>query len=344
MPEQTSNLELPYILSSQALKHITHNEALNRLDALVHLVIQSAVASPPASPAEGDCWAVADDPEGAWSGKARRIACWQEGGWIFIRPRSGWIGWFAGAARQKIWTGSSWDNLSDAGEDTVARLGIHATADTTNRLTVSSPATLFNHDGHGHQMKINKAAEGETASLLLQTDFSGRAELGLAASDDFALKVSADGSSWNTALRTEAGGAVLFPNRPVVRATYGETSLTPADGTLTGFGTLSLEQGGFALGSAVAGGAGNRLVVPVSGMYFISVNACSTDTAAATVSVSRNGASALLTLRKADAGTPGLSASALAWLDEGDWIALLHTGSAELQFGFGKTELSMALM
>ena len=34
--DQTSRLALPYLLPNQAQKHVTHNEALRRLDALVH--------------------------------------------------------------------------------------------------------------------------------------------------------------------------------------------------------------------------------------------------------------------------------------------------------------------
>jgi hypothetical protein len=34
--DQTPNLKLPYILPSQAQKHVTHNEALRLLDAVVH--------------------------------------------------------------------------------------------------------------------------------------------------------------------------------------------------------------------------------------------------------------------------------------------------------------------
>lgn len=33
--DQTSHLKLPYIAPSQAQKHVTHNEAIGALDALV---------------------------------------------------------------------------------------------------------------------------------------------------------------------------------------------------------------------------------------------------------------------------------------------------------------------
>lgn len=82
--------------------------------------------------------------------------------------------------------------------------GINATADRTNRLTVASGASLFDHAGNDHQMKINKASEADTASLLFQSGWSSCAELGLAGSDSFEIKVSPNGSIWTTAL--EIGG------------------------------------------------------------------------------------------------------------------------------------------
>ena len=65
---------------------------------------------------------------------------------------------------------------------------------------MASPATLLTHAGGGHQLKINKAGPGQTASLLYQTDWSGRAEMGLAGGDNFSVKVSADGATWAEAL------------------------------------------------------------------------------------------------------------------------------------------------
>jgi hypothetical protein len=87
-------------------------------------------------------------------------------------------------------------------------------SDPVNRLAVASDAVLFTHAGSGHQIKVNKAASGDTASLLFQTGWSGRAEMGTAGSDDFAIKVSADGAAWTDALVFDAatgtvGGAAV---------------------------------------------------------------------------------------------------------------------------------------
>ncbi|MBA8841896.1 hypothetical protein FHW03_005249 [Ochrobactrum sp. RH2CCR150] len=41
--------------------------------------------------------------------------------------------------------------------------------DTVNRFAVSSTASLFNNAGAGHQIKLNKQAATDTASLVFQT-------------------------------------------------------------------------------------------------------------------------------------------------------------------------------
>src|SRR6185312_3131285 len=73
-------------------------------------------------------------------------------------------------------------------------------ADATNKLTVASAAILFNNIGAGVQAKLNKNATGDTASLLYQTNFSGRAEVGLTGDDNFHFKVSPDGSTFYEAV------------------------------------------------------------------------------------------------------------------------------------------------
>lgn len=51
----TPNLDLPYIAAAQAQKHVTHNEAIRALDAVVQLsVLDRSLTSPPGSPAEGE--------------------------------------------------------------------------------------------------------------------------------------------------------------------------------------------------------------------------------------------------------------------------------------------------
>jgi hypothetical protein len=213
-PERTARLKLPYIMPSQAQKHVTHNEALRMIDALVQpAVLDRDRSAPPAAPAEGDRHIVAAGATGEWAGRSGQIAAFQDGAWMFYAPAAGWQAWVAAEANLFIHDGSGWAPLATGGmAGEVPSLGINATADAVNRLAVSSEATLFDHAGTDHRMKVNKAAAGDTASFLFQTDYSGRAEFGLAGSDDFSVKVSADGSAWKTALAVAAAsGKVAFP-------------------------------------------------------------------------------------------------------------------------------------
>jgi hypothetical protein len=122
MSDRSPALSLPLLMPSQAQKHVTHNEALMRLDMLVQLAVLSAdQPAPPSQPGLGE----------------RHIV-----------------------------------------------------------------------------------GAGDTASLLFQTGWSGRAEMGTAGTDDFSIKVSSDGSSWHTALEIDrSDGRIRFPKgSPDLRA------------------------------------------------------------------------------------------------------------------------------
>ncbi|MBN9245291.1 MAG: DUF2793 domain-containing protein [Mesorhizobium sp.] len=195
--ENSPNLSLPYIMPSQAQKHVTHNEALVALDAIIQLaVLDKDVGAPPLSPGEGDRYLVAAGADGGWVGRDGAVAAWQDGAWVFYAPRPGWRAWVGDEGCLYVFDGAGWTALAGV-DGTFETVGVNTTADATNKLAVSSPATLFNHAGAGHQLKLNKQLAGDTASLLFQTGFSGRAELGTAGNDDLHVKVSADGAAWS---------------------------------------------------------------------------------------------------------------------------------------------------
>jgi uncharacterized protein DUF2793 len=210
---ETPNLQLPYILPAQAQKHVTHNEAIRALDAIVQIgVADRDLTAPPPGPNDGDRYIVAPGATGDWAGHDASIAAFQDGAWAIYAPAEGWLAWVADEDVLLAWDGAAWITAG-GGVNPTPLVGINATADTTNRLSLNAPAALFNHDGAGHQIKINKNAPADTASLLYQSGFSGRAEFGLAGDDDLHVKVSPDGSSWHEALVVDrASGEVTFPN------------------------------------------------------------------------------------------------------------------------------------
>ena len=105
----TPRLTLPYILTQQAQKEVTHAAGLNRLDALVQPVVQQiGLNTPPVSPAEGQCWIIGASPTGAWTGQANRLAQRIGGAWAFYAPFVGLVVFEAATLSQWGWNGTGW--------------------------------------------------------------------------------------------------------------------------------------------------------------------------------------------------------------------------------------------
>ncbi len=253
MSDSSAILSLPYILPAQAQKHVTHNEALRHLDLVVQLVVTDRDrGTPPADPAGGARHIVGAGASGAWAGREGEIALWSAAeGWLFTPPLTGWRAWVAAEETLAVYDGTGWRGLHDV-------LGVNAVADEINRLAVAAEASLFSHEGAGHQVKVNKAAAGDTASLLFQTGWSGRAEIGTAGSDAFAIKVSDDGITWRTVFEADPAtglvtgeavqqGATDTTAGRLMRADYGY-----GPGNVTG--TVS-QSGGVPTGAVIESGS-----------------------------------------------------------------------------------------
>jgi len=203
MSQNSAALSLPFIMPSQAQKHVTHNEALARLDVLVQLTVRSfATVTPPQTPSESEAHVVAGGATGAFAGHEGEIAACIGGGWVFLAPRPGWIA-VSTTGELRVFTDAGWTGPA------TPTLSVGAGADSQNRLVVSGESTLFTHEGGDHRLTINKAATAATGSLVFQSDWSGRAEMGLAGEDAWSIKVSADGSTWITALRVDPATGTL---------------------------------------------------------------------------------------------------------------------------------------
>lgn len=205
--DQTTNLKLPYIAPSQAQKHVTHNEALRLLDAIVHLSVKSRTqADAPVTPLSGERYIVAASATGLWAGKDGMIAVFVDGSWSFIAVAKGWLAYVEDEGKVLVFNGTQWEGTSSIPESlSLSMLGIQATADATNRFALSSEASLFNNAGAGHQVKINKNASVDTASLLFQSGWVGHAEMGLSGDDNFSIKVGDDTGSWRVAMKVDRG-------------------------------------------------------------------------------------------------------------------------------------------
>jgi hypothetical protein len=122
MPNDSSTsprMALPLLVSGQAQKELTHNEALLLIDmALMPLVESAGLNAPPSAPQIGQCWIIGSSPTGAWSGAANHLAAWTAGGWrtlavperAEVRERASghcWTRSLTGWVAPPAWTGMS---------------------------------------------------------------------------------------------------------------------------------------------------------------------------------------------------------------------------------------------
>jgi hypothetical protein len=270
MSDITTHLLLPYILASQAQKHVTHNEALRLLDAMVQLsVLERARTAPPASPTDGDRHIVASGATGLWAGWDLNVAFWVDGVWMRLVPRPGWLAWVEDEGLLLVYDGADWIGSTPAALQNMALLGLGTTADTANPFSAKLNAALWTaktvaEGGTGDLFyTMNKEAAGDDLGLTLQTNFVTKALVGLFGSDRFRLAVSTDGSTFLDGLIVDnTNGIVDQPQLPRFKA-YTNYDNYVGVGTWTKIGlnnTDTNDQGAFDAGT-------NLFTAPADGTY-----------------------------------------------------------------------------
>lgn len=150
MSETSPNLGLPLVMPAQAQKHVTVNEALLRLDALVQARAQSrSLAVQPTTPEDGQGWLVPDGASGAdWAAMtAGSLAIFRDGFWSELAPKPGWRVHLIDEGRDIVFHGTAW---MLAGADTVlaespggAKTRALLIADSVTGLTGASVVTTM---------------------------------------------------------------------------------------------------------------------------------------------------------------------------------------------------------
>ena len=254
------NLRLPYLDANQNQKTVTHNAALRMLDALVNLhVASTALSAPPAAPNDGQCWIVASGGTGAWLGKDLDVAAWQDGAWSFYAPNPGFVAYVDALGAALMWTGTAWTSLLGAIKTRWGsrRWGSARPPIAANPLSAKLNAALFAalpDDGASpgrHRRRPGQAVEtgrpGNTASLLFQDSYSGRAEIGLARRRQFpfqsvARRRRASTTPWWWRPSAAAVSFLVSPGAPTPAAGDSSTKLattafvTAAVSAVTGSG------------------------------------------------------------------------------------------------------------
>tara|TARA_R110002033_G_scaffold48042_1_gene93771 strand:+ start:21131 stop:21580 length:450 start_codon:yes stop_codon:yes gene_type:complete len=84
---ETARFKIPLLAAGQAHKELFHNEALARIDFLLHPIVQAIETDPAAIvPVAGQSWLVGPEATDEWLDQDDKIAGWTGNGWLFISP------------------------------------------------------------------------------------------------------------------------------------------------------------------------------------------------------------------------------------------------------------------
>ncbi|MBX7481462.1 DUF2793 domain-containing protein [Qipengyuania sp. 6D47A] len=77
------------LAAGQAQRELFVNEALARIDALLHAAIEGEASAPPIDPVPGECWLVQAPATDDWQGHEGALASWDGTQWTFCKPVDG---------------------------------------------------------------------------------------------------------------------------------------------------------------------------------------------------------------------------------------------------------------
>ncbi|MDZ4136112.1 MAG: DUF2793 domain-containing protein, partial [Paracoccaceae bacterium] len=258
MSDITTHLLLPYILASQAQKHVTHNEALRLLDAMVQLsVLDRTRTAPPASPTDGDRHIVASGATGLWVGWDLNVAFWVDGVWMRLVPRPGWLAWIADEAAFVVWNGSAWDLVGEPVDVSDAVFSLVNDADPTKKALFSLSGIST---GTTRTFSLPNTSS-ELAILAGTQTFTGNKTFSGSLTASGAVSITGTFTASGTVTVSAAAASI---GTAITAATYGMgTGINPTGVTKT----LNLGTGGASgsttvvnIGSATAGAGGTTVV------------------------------------------------------------------------------------
>ncbi len=221
--ERSARLDLTYLVASQLQKHVTLNETLTRLDALVQTaVVSRSVTTQPLASVDGAMWILPEQAAGTdWSLRPTGALMRHErDGWTEHPCPDGMMVVVLDEGEVVLRRDGAWIPLAQTFDElgNLTRLGIGTTADAANPFAAKLNKALWTAmetpDGGDGDLRftLNKQGSADVLSLLFQSGYGGRTEMGLVGEDDFTLKVSPDGGTWHEAMRIDRqDGRARFP-------------------------------------------------------------------------------------------------------------------------------------
>lgn len=240
----TPRLGAPELVSGQATPETTVNEQIRYCEqgASYFIAKDKDLATPPGSPAAGDCYIVAGSPTGAWTGKANSLAFYLSSSWDFVTPIEGTRCYLQDENVAYEYSGAAWASAA-------------VTAYTAENARDDVGAALQSPSGGGLAVSLDDAGDKINLSLSCAVTTQSGASY---------TAVLADG---NTRIRFSNAGSITFtipPNSSVAfpTGTFIEIEQTGA-GVITptaGAGVTIVNRSGFDVTAGQYAVAGVRKV------------------------------------------------------------------------------------
>ncbi|SLN46093.1 hypothetical protein AQS8620_01899 [Aquimixticola soesokkakensis] len=221
----TPRFDLPLLQAAQAQKHVTVNEALARIDAVIQCTVQGAFGNtPPVTASEGACFVVGAAPVNDWASHAGEIALFVNNGWAFVVPTAGFRAYRSDTGQWMVFDGEAWQFDLVTVTPNGAGMGFH-TAEIDHVVSAGASSAVT------YAIPGNAVVYGVTGRVV--TDITGTAtgfSLGVAGSTNrYGSGLSLAAGSW---LRGLTGTPLTY---------YGDEDLvlSAEGGTFSG-GTIRL--------------------------------------------------------------------------------------------------------
>jgi len=146
--QTTPRLGLMTLISGQAQKETSVNEALHLLDAIVAGAVEElARADPPVTPIVGAAYVVGSQATGEWAGREGALAAFTPGGWRYIAPTDGLTVLEKATGTTLRYRSGAWEQILGTPQPSIPEVAGGTNTDAESRAAISAILSVLRAHG-----------------------------------------------------------------------------------------------------------------------------------------------------------------------------------------------------